>query len=88
MLENSHIIFGDIFEFMEMIAAAETAIEADEITEEARLYLWAVENCLFPIYRYYSQQETLLCDVPDQLNEENCLENIIYSLQISDRSFF
>ena len=45
VLENSHIIFGDIFEFMEVISAAGTATETDDITEEARLYLWAIENC-------------------------------------------
>lgn len=69
-LENSHIIFGEIFKLMEMILAVATKAEADELAEEARLHLWAIENCFFPIYRYYSQQGTILCDVRDQLNEE------------------
>ena len=37
VIENSHIMFGDIFEFIEIIRAADTEADVDGLLEEARI---------------------------------------------------
>ena len=68
-LKTSHIIFGDIIDSVQIMRSATTPSQESEARKAGRFQMWAIRHCILPIYRYYSQQETILCDVPDIINE-------------------